>query len=145
MAPTLEPEAEISPLPNPDGSVAFSYAGYKVIASANGPIETVKRDEYAFEAQVDVVVRPPAGVGGKNPLTGLVSASLVRVSSMFRRLTWMDMQARENAILSRFFSQPSARSSLLGTSRGVSSRSPSRSRGCLKMSTRTARSPSTTS
>lgn len=74
MAPTLEPEAEISPLPNPDGSVAFSYAGYKVIASANGPIETVKRDEYAFEAHVDVVVRPPAGVGGKNPLTRLASA-----------------------------------------------------------------------
>lgn len=75
MAPTLEPEAEISPLPNPDGSVAFSYAGYKVIASANGPIETVKRDEYAFEAHVDVVVRPPAGVGGKDSLTRLASAS----------------------------------------------------------------------
>lgn len=71
MASRLEPEAEISPLPNPDGSVAFSYAGYKVIASANGPIEAVKRDEYAYEAQVDVVVRPPAGVGGKNSLTSL--------------------------------------------------------------------------
>ncbi|SPN97174.1 related to RRP46 protein, involved in rRNA processing [Cephalotrichum gorgonifer] len=55
MGSRLEPEAEISPLPNADGSVAFSYAGYKVTASVNGPIETVKRDEYAFEAFVDVV------------------------------------------------------------------------------------------
>lgn len=64
MASKPEPEAEISPLPNADGSVAFSYGGYKVIASVNGPIETLKRDEYAFEAHVDVNVRPPAGVGG---------------------------------------------------------------------------------
>lgn len=67
MASNPEPEAVISPLPNADGSVAFSYAGYKVTASANGPIETQKRDEYAFEAFVDVNVRPPAGVGGETP------------------------------------------------------------------------------
>lgn len=66
MASYPEPAAEIAPLPNADGSVAFSYAGYKVIASANGPIETMKRDEYAFEAFVDVNVRPPAGIGGES-------------------------------------------------------------------------------
>jgi len=64
MAPTNAPAAEIAPLPNADGSVIFSYAGYKVVAAANGPVETLKREEYAFEALVDVIVRPAAGVGG---------------------------------------------------------------------------------
>ncbi|KEZ44174.1 hypothetical protein SAPIO_CDS3099 [Scedosporium apiospermum] len=52
MAPTNAPAAEIAPLPNADGSVIFSYAGYKVVAAANGPVETLKREEYAFEALV---------------------------------------------------------------------------------------------
>ena len=69
MASYTEPAAEIAPLPNADGSVAFSYAGFKVIAAANGPIETMKREEYAFEAHVDVIVRPPAGVGGRIPFS----------------------------------------------------------------------------
>jgi hypothetical protein len=86
MAPHQEPEAEISLLPKADGSVSFSYAGYKVIASANGPIETQKREEYAFEAFVDVNVRPPAGVGGENepplPLSTNMSHFLDHSSSL---------------------------------------------------------------
>lgn len=66
MATIKEPAAEIAPLPNADGSVIFSYAGFKVIAAANGPVETLKREEYAYEALVDVIVRPAAGVGGQN-------------------------------------------------------------------------------
>lgn len=67
MASVNEPAAEIAPLPNADGSVVFSYAGYKVVAAANGPVETLKREEYAFEALVDVIVRPATGVGGQIP------------------------------------------------------------------------------
>ena len=69
MAPSLEPVAELSTLPNSDGSATFTYAGYAVTAAVNGPIEAPRRDENPFEALVDVVVRPAAGVGGKKPVT----------------------------------------------------------------------------
>ncbi|KAF4342611.1 RRP46-like protein [Fusarium beomiforme] len=64
MAPSAEPAAEISHLPKADGSATFSYGGYAVIAAVNGPVEAQRRDENAFEALVDVIVRPAAGVGG---------------------------------------------------------------------------------
>ncbi|KAL5611811.1 hypothetical protein BROUX41_000614 [Berkeleyomyces rouxiae] len=58
------PEVQLSPLPRADGSAAFSHNGYKVLASVNGPLEAPKKDEAAFEATIDLVVRPGAGVGG---------------------------------------------------------------------------------
>ncbi|KAF5676931.1 RRP46-like protein [Fusarium heterosporum] len=64
MAPSAEPAAELSHLAKADGSATFSYAGYAVIAAVNGPVEAQRRDENAFEALVDVIVRPAAGVGG---------------------------------------------------------------------------------
>lgn len=64
MAPSLEPVAELSPLPKADGSASFSYGGYSVTAAVAGPIEAPRREEQAFEAFVDVVVRPAAGTGG---------------------------------------------------------------------------------
>lgn len=109
MALKLEPEAEISPLPNADGSVAFSYGGYKVIASANGPIETVKRDEYAFEAFVDVTVRPPAGVGGKTIFLLTTGWSGPRAS---RLIMSECTQVRGSAISSPSYSRLSVSSSL---------------------------------
>ena len=64
MAPSGEPVAELSHLPKADGSATFSYCGYTVTASVNGPVEAQRRDENPFEAIVDVNVRPAAGVGG---------------------------------------------------------------------------------
>ncbi|CAK7223257.1 exosome non-catalytic core subunit rrp46 [Sporothrix curviconia] len=64
MATVAEPIAVLSPLPRADGSATYSFAGYTITASANGPIEAQRRDEDPDEATVDVVVRPAAGVGG---------------------------------------------------------------------------------
>lgn len=64
MSPSAQPVAELSLLPKSDGSATFSYDGYTVTAAVNGPIEAQRRDENAFEALVDVNVRPAAGVGG---------------------------------------------------------------------------------
>lgn len=61
---TMQPEAALSPLPKADGSATYSYGGYSVTASANGPIEAQRRDENPYEALVDIVVRPASGVGG---------------------------------------------------------------------------------
>jgi exosome complex component RRP46 len=67
MAYSTEPVAELAPLPKADGSATFSYGGYTVTAAVNGPIEAQRRDENAFEALVDVNIRPAAGVGGQCP------------------------------------------------------------------------------
>lgn len=70
MAPSAQAAAELSQLPKADGSASFSYSGYTVTAAVNGPLEAQRRDENAFEALVDVIVRPAAGVGGtsfRNP------------------------------------------------------------------------------
>ena len=64
---TTAPEAALGVLPRADGSVKYSHAGYTVIASVNGPIEAQRRDEHPYEAHVDVIVRPAAGVGGESP------------------------------------------------------------------------------
>ncbi|KYK55540.1 hypothetical protein DCS_07503 [Drechmeria coniospora] len=64
MILSSEPKAELSQLPNADGSATFSHLGFTVTAAVNGPVEAPRRDENAFEALVDVVVRPAAGVGG---------------------------------------------------------------------------------
>lgn len=75
MTVSAQPEAVLSPLPKADGSATYSYAGYTITASANGPVEAQKRDEHPYEALVDVVVRPASGVGGQfswhaaNPIT----------------------------------------------------------------------------
>ncbi|KAF4979014.1 hypothetical protein FZEAL_4689 [Fusarium zealandicum] len=63
MAPSAEPTAELSHLSKSDGSATFSYGGYAVVSAVNGPVEAQRRDENAFEALVDVIVRPAAGVG----------------------------------------------------------------------------------
>ncbi|OAA64470.1 Exoribonuclease, phosphorolytic domain 1 [Niveomyces insectorum RCEF 264] len=64
MAPSAEPQARLFTLPKADGSATYSYGGYTITASANGPIEAQRRDEDPDEAIVDVVVRPAAGIGG---------------------------------------------------------------------------------
>ncbi|KAJ6789612.1 hypothetical protein PWT90_07326 [Aphanocladium album] len=64
MAPIAEPRAELAPLAKADGSATYSYSGYTVTGSVNGPIEAQRRDENPFEALIDVNVRPAAGVGG---------------------------------------------------------------------------------
>ncbi|KHN95323.1 Ribosomal protein S5 domain 2-type fold protein [Metarhizium album ARSEF 1941] len=64
MTASSDPLAKLSDLPNADGSATFSYCGYAVTAAVNGPIEAPRRDENPFEALIDVVVRPAAGVGG---------------------------------------------------------------------------------
>jgi len=65
MTTATVPEASLSTLPKADGSATYSFAGYKVTGSVNGPIEAQRRDEHAYEAHVDVVVRPAAGIGGE--------------------------------------------------------------------------------
>ncbi|KAL2890072.1 Exosome complex component RRP46 [Ceratocystis lukuohia] len=72
------PEVHLSPLPRADGSAAFSHNGYKVLSSVNGPIEAPKKDEAAFEANIDLIVRPAAGVGGtrERHLESLLHAAL---------------------------------------------------------------------
>lgn len=67
-----QPEAALSLLPKADGSATYSYAGYTITASANGPIEAPRRDEHPYEALVDVVVRPVSGVGGKTCYSKIV-------------------------------------------------------------------------
>lgn len=78
MTVSAQPEAVLSPLPKADGSATYSYAGYTITASANGPVEAQKRDEHPYEALVDVVVRPASGVGGtrERHLESLLQQSL---------------------------------------------------------------------
>ncbi|KAH7171186.1 ribosomal protein S5 domain 2-type protein [Dactylonectria macrodidyma] len=78
MASSTQPAAELSHLPKADGSATFSYGGYSVIAAVNGPVEAQRRDENAFEALVDVIVRPAAGVGGtrERQLESILQAAL---------------------------------------------------------------------
>lgn len=64
MASSAEPTVELSHLSGTDGSATFSCCGFTVTAAVNGPIEAPRRDESAFEALVDVNVRPATGVGG---------------------------------------------------------------------------------
>ncbi len=59
------PEAALSNLPKADGSATYSFAGYTITASVNGPIEAQRRDEHPYEALVDIIVRPASGVGGE--------------------------------------------------------------------------------
>lgn len=61
-------DTTLSPLHRADGSATYSKNGYSVVAAVNGPIEVQRRDELPEEAAVDVVVRPAAGVGGKDQL-----------------------------------------------------------------------------
>ncbi|KAL2165527.1 hypothetical protein VTH06DRAFT_828 [Thermothelomyces fergusii] len=81
MTATTEPEAALGVLPRSDGSAKYSHAGYTVTASVNGPIEAQRRDEHAYEAHVDVVVRPAAGVGGtrERHLESLLQSSLTQL------------------------------------------------------------------
>jgi exosome complex component RRP46 len=75
MGSLAAPEAALSVLPKADGSATYSYAGYTITASVNGPIEAQRRDEHPYEAHVDVIVRPAAGVGGArvSPLSSTVA------------------------------------------------------------------------
>ncbi|PHH74095.1 hypothetical protein CDD80_3316 [Ophiocordyceps camponoti-rufipedis] len=68
------PSAVLSPLPRADGSATFSSSGFTVLAAVNGPLEAPRRDEDAFEALVEVMVRPAAGPGG--PAERLVETML---------------------------------------------------------------------
>jgi exosome complex component RRP46 len=78
----VAPEAALSVLSRADGSAKYSYAGYTVTASVTGPIEAQRRDEHIYEAHVNVIVRPAAGVGGERlgiepPETSLLTFSTV--------------------------------------------------------------------
>lgn len=77
MTMLAEPTAVLSQLPNADGSAAFAYSGYNITAAVNGPVEAGRRDENPFEAVLDVVVRPAAGIGGTRlPLEKLKNSDL---------------------------------------------------------------------
>ncbi|KAH7022758.1 ribosomal protein S5 domain 2-type protein [Ilyonectria destructans] len=100
MAPSAEPAAELSHLPKADGSATFSYGGYSVIAAVNGPVEAQRRDENAFEALVDVIVRPAAGVGGtrERQLESLLQAAfrqLIPVRNYPRCVIQITLQVAE--------------------------------------------------
>ncbi|KAG7293342.1 hypothetical protein NEMBOFW57_003390 [Staphylotrichum longicolle] len=81
MTATSAPEAALGVLPRADGSAKYSHAGYTVTASVNGPIEAQRRDEHAYEAHVDVIVRPAAGVGGtrERHLESILQSSLSQI------------------------------------------------------------------
>ncbi|GAB1310095.1 exosome non-catalytic core subunit rrp46 [Madurella fahalii] len=81
MTATAAPEAALGVLPRADGSAKYSHAGYTVTASVNGPIEAQRRDEHAYEAHVDVIVRPAAGVGGtrERHLESVLQSSLSQI------------------------------------------------------------------
>ncbi|KAK1830280.1 hypothetical protein QBC39DRAFT_112886 [Podospora conica] len=78
MPATTAPEAALSVLPKADGSAKYSYGGYTVTASVNGPLEAQRKDEHAQEAFIDVIVRPAAGVGGtrERHLESILKSSL---------------------------------------------------------------------
>ncbi|KAL2127928.1 hypothetical protein VTI74DRAFT_9953 [Chaetomium olivicolor] len=81
MTAATAPEAALGVLPRADGSAKYSHAGYTVTASVNGPIEAQRRDEHAYEAHVDVIVRPAAGVGGtrERHLESILESSLSQI------------------------------------------------------------------
>ncbi|KAK4156873.1 exosome complex component RRP46 [Chaetomidium leptoderma] len=81
MTATTAPEAALGVLPRADGSAKYSHAGYTVTASVSGPIEAQRRDEHAYEAHVDVVVRPAAGVGGtrERHLESILQSTLAQI------------------------------------------------------------------
>lgn len=63
------PEVILDHLSKADGSSRYSYGGYSVTATINGPIEAQRRDEHPSQAIIDVIVRPAAGVGGEYPMS----------------------------------------------------------------------------
>ncbi|KAK4097533.1 hypothetical protein N658DRAFT_489134 [Parathielavia hyrcaniae] len=81
MTATTTPEATFGVLPRADGSARYSHAGYTVTGSVNGPIEAQRREEHAYEAHVDVVVRPAAGHGGtrERHLESVLQSSLAQI------------------------------------------------------------------
>ncbi|KAK4193482.1 hypothetical protein QBC35DRAFT_446625 [Podospora australis] len=81
MTASTLPEAALGVLPRADGSAKYSHAGYTVTASVNGPIEAQRRDEHPYEAHVDVIVRPAAGVGGtrERHLESILQSSLTQI------------------------------------------------------------------
>ncbi|EAQ93616.1 hypothetical protein CHGG_01851 [Chaetomium globosum CBS 148.51] len=81
MTATSAPKAALGVLPRSDGSAKYSHAGYTLTASVNGPIEAQRRDEHAYEAHVEVIVRPAAGVGGtrERHLESLLQSSLAQL------------------------------------------------------------------
>jgi exosome complex component RRP46 len=65
MRASTQPSAILSHLHRTDGSATFSQNGYTIICAVNGPIEVTRRDELPEEADIDVIVRPASGVGGR--------------------------------------------------------------------------------
>ena len=78
------PEAVLSVLSRADGSAKYSHAGYTIIGSVNGPIEAQRRDEHAYEANVDVIVRPAAGVGGERLGPSLTTTPVFQTDFLYR-------------------------------------------------------------
>lgn len=63
-SPSRLPTATLHALPHADGSAAYAWHGYAVVASVNGPLEAQRRDELPDEAVLEVHVRPASGGGG---------------------------------------------------------------------------------
>ena len=104
MTPSAEPAAELSRLPKADGSATFARAGYTVMAAVNGPIEAGRRDEDSFQAVLDVIVRPGAGVGGMGIAgTALNSFSLTLLGTAERQLEAILQQALRQLVPVRNF------------------------------------------
>jgi hypothetical protein len=78
MSHSNDPRGRISHLAKADGSGTVSHGGYTIEVSVNGPIEAPRRDENPFEALIDIIVRPAAGVGGQYlPILLLAKLSLL--------------------------------------------------------------------
>lgn len=74
----ISPSAQLDSLPKADGSATYSYNGYTIVGSVNGPIEVQRRDELPEEATLEIHIRPAIGIGGvrERHLESLLHATL---------------------------------------------------------------------
>ncbi|KAF4581215.1 ribosomal protein S5 domain 2-type fold domain containing protein [Ophiocordyceps camponoti-floridani] len=112
------PSAILSPLPKADGSATFSSGGFTVLAAVNGPLEAPRRDEDAFEALVEVMIRPAAGPGG--PAERLVETMLqsalrqiIPLRDFPRTMVQLTLQILEQPQTSRLLHSPKANLALV--------------------------------
>ena len=59
-----KPEVSFATLPQADGSASYTWQGYSILVSVNGPIEPQRRDELPEEAFLEVNLRQASGGGG---------------------------------------------------------------------------------
>ncbi|KAF2736081.1 hypothetical protein EJ04DRAFT_463778 [Polyplosphaeria fusca] len=95
----MGPETILSHLHRADGSATYTYNGYSIIGSVNGPIEVPRRDEHAEEATIEVNVRPAVGVGSPKErhletLLHNTLRSITLIRSIPRTLVQITLQIR---------------------------------------------------